>query len=293
MSGVLAALAFAPLGVKIFPTGEQAARAAQTGLNQAYIDKDNGDSNAVSRFWDENKEYYARLASFKDSPEELMRYVLHSYSKNFYYDQPKAQQQAILNNYGPEFYKAVIDPTTSNYRNVDIDKLAFWAQGLTGNIPNIPQLEAVRNQKQTLQLYAPQVVSDYDLYIQERDRLFPGQSAKNTPFYSLDKTQKAAYEKTDPVYAQYRQWEYEYKKAHPNVQTVKDDQSNYYDEKMAYESFGDMDDSVVEDFDHWAVTGLPMRGTTTRVLNNLYKKYANPNFDNYDQYLDILKRYRQ
>ena len=62
---------------------------------------------------------------------------------------------------------------------------------------------------------------------------------------------------------------------------------------MAYESFGDMDDSVVEDFDHWAVTGLPMRGTTTRVLNNLYKKYANPNFDNYDQYLDILKRYRQ
>lgn len=292
IGGVMASLILTPLGSKVFPSGEKGAREMQAKLDQAYIDKDNGDKDAVSRFWRENPEYYARLASFKDSPEEMMRYVLHTFSKNFYYSQPKAQQQAILNNYGPEFYQTIIDPSTSNWREADIDKMAFWAQGLTGNIPDVERFANIRKQQQTLQFYAPQVVSDYDLFLAEQDRLFPGQSAKKKAYYALDKTQKSAYRKTDPLFDQYLTWEWEYKKANPNVKTVIDDRNNYYDEVMAYDSFGDMPESVVSDFDYWAVTGKPMRGTTMRMLHNLYDKYADPNYNTFEQYLEILKRYR-
>jgi hypothetical protein len=292
IGGVMASLILTPLGSKVFPSGEKGAREMQAKLDQAYIDKDNGDKDAVSRFWRENPEYYARLASFKDSPEEMMRYVLHTFSKNFYYSQPKAQQQAILNNYGPEFYQTIIDPSTSNWREADIDKMAVWAQGLTGNIPDVERFDKIRKQQQTLQFYAPQVVSDYDLFLAEQDRLFPGQSAKKKAYYALDKTQKSAYRKTDPLFDQYLTWEWEYKKANPNVKTVIDDRNNYYDEVMAYDSFGDMPESVVSDFDYWAVTGKPMRGTTMRMLHNLYDKYADPNYNTFEQYLDILKQYR-
>lgn len=249
-------------------------------------------ADAVSRFWRENPEYYAWLASFKDSPEEMMRYVLHTFSKNFYYSQPKAQQQAILNNYGPEFYQTIIDPSTSNWREADIDKMAFWEQGLTGNIPDVERFDKIRKQQQTLQFYAPQVVSDYDLFLAEQDRLFPDQSAKKKPYYALDKTQKSAYRKSDPLFDQYLTWEWEYKNAHPNVKIVIDDRNNYYDELMAYDSFGDMSESVVSDFDYWAVTGKPMRGTTLRMLHNLYDKYADPNYNTFEQYLELLKQYR-
>lgn len=292
IGGVMASLIFTPLGAKVFPAGERVAREMQSKLNQAYIDKDNGDKDAVSRFWRENPEYYARLASFKDNPEEMMRYVLHTFSKNFYYGQPKAQQQAILNNYGPEFYRTIIDPSTSNWREADIDKMAFWAQGLTGNIPDVERFDKIRKQQQTLQFYAPQVVSDYDMFMAEGDRLFPGQSSKKMAYYALDKTQKTAYRKADPLFDQYLTWEWEYKQANPNVKTVTDDRNNYYDEVMAYDSFSEMQESVVSDFDHWAVTGKQMRGTTMRVLHSLYDKYANPNFNTFEQYLEILKQYR-
>jgi len=53
-----------------------------------------------------------------------------------------------------------------------------------------------------------------------------------------------------------------------------------------------MGDSVINDLDYSTITGAGLRSASNVKLEYLYEKYANPNYDTFDEFIEILKRYK-
>jgi hypothetical protein len=110
----------------LYPVGELKQRGLYNTYQKAWDKFVMGDTEAMKNFYNENPEYEARLALFKE-PEER----LHSHLINMVWDQYTAlsdpDKKLVQEQFGESFKVYFLDTKTRNYEKVDNDTLAYWA----------------------------------------------------------------------------------------------------------------------------------------------------------------------
>ena len=276
-------------GGSIYPEGEQTLRQQKAARDQAYIDQANGDTEAVSRWYNENPEYMTRSATYMDDPEELLRYTLYENISNTYYAQPYAQQWEIREELGPEFNNALINKETRNWKAVPIEKLAEW-NGRLGTInPFVGSID-VQGVERVMQLSDPVInaVAEHD---QIKEQRWPGISVVQDLYYSLPKDQRKAFLQQFPKLSEYWDWNRQYKEDHPEYVQWSNDRTDYFNEELCYNSFGDMSEYTLRQLEHARKTGADMSEPSLYELQRLYQKYADPSYTSYDEYVKLLMAY--
>lgn len=285
--GAMAVSALA--GGSIYPSGEKTLREQKASRDNAYVMKAAGQTDAVSNWYNENPEYATRKATYISDPEELLKYTLYTGITNTYYAQPYTQQQAIINQLGPEFKTAILDSTTKNYEAVSVQKLAEWNAALGGTTPNVGSVD-VDGVTKLLQL-SDKTINEVDEYSTLKDQKFPGISVIQTKYFELPKGQRAEYLTYFPQLEEYWEWNRQYKNEHPNVQTWQDERSAYYNEETCYKSYAEMSERTQTELEYTKVTGNELSDAARYELSSLYDKYANANFLSYEDYIELLENW--
>ena len=274
-------------GGSIYPTGEQTLREKKAARDQAYIDKANGDAEAVNRWYDENEDYVVRTATYIDDPEELLKYTLYQNINTTYYAQPYAQQQEIKNQLGPEFERALITKETRNYKAVPFEKLAEWNAALGGTNPSVGSID-VHGVQQVMQL-SNKVIDAVAEHDELKNQLYPGIGVIQDKYYELPKDQRKAFIAQFPRLQEYWDWNREYKNEHPEYVQWEEGRSDYYNEKTLYNSYADMTEYTQKQLDYAKATGKDLSDAAQYELQKLYLKYANPSFMSFEDYVKQLQ----
>jgi hypothetical protein len=290
LSEALGAMAVSALaGGSIYPSGEKTLREQKASRDNAYVMKAAGQTDAVSNWYNENPEYATRKATYISDPEELLKYTLYTGITNTYYAQPYAQQQAIINQLGPEFKAAILDSTTKNYEAVSVQKLAEWNAALGGTTPNVGSVD-VDGVTKLLQL-SDKTINEVDEYNTLKDEKFPGISVIQTKYFELPKGQRAEYLTYFPQLEEYWEWNRQYKNNHPNVQTWQDERSTYYNEETCYKSYAEMSERTQTELEYVKATENELSDAARYELSSLYDKYANENFLSFEDYIELLENW--
>ena len=286
---VISTMGATMLGGQLFPTGERELREMKAAKDQAYIDKANGDADAVNRWYDENPEYLTRQATYISDPEELLKFTLYNNITDIYYAQPYAQQQGIKNQLGPEFAAAILNKETRNYKAVPTQTLAEWNARIGGSTPNVGSID-VEGVERVMQ-YSEAVDKSVDNYYSERDQYFPGISVIQDGYYDLPKDQRKEYLEYFPQLTEYWDWNREYKNQHPEYTFWNEQRSAYYNEETCYDSYADMSEFTQQALEYAKTTNSELNETARYELARLYQKYANPNFLSFDGYIELLQNW--
>ena len=92
----------AGLSTQFYPEGEEAQRELTERFYIALDLRDQGDTDALKDFFDENPEFESRLALFK-KPEERAKAFMVDQVWNTWYDMPKVHQDAVKEAFGEQF----------------------------------------------------------------------------------------------------------------------------------------------------------------------------------------------
>ena len=278
-------------GATIYPRGEQLLREAAAARKQAYIDYANGDLDAVKRWREQYGDFYStRQATYIDDPDELLKFTLYDHIQEIYYAQPYAQQQQIKKTLGPEFEHALFNPETKNYKAVDINKLAEWNAAIGGKNPYVGSID-VEGVEKVMQLSQP-VIDVVELHDTEKAQKFPNINVIQDGYYSLPKDQRKAYLNQFPELSRYWEWNRTFKEQHEDYVRWADDRSDYFNEVTCYESFAGMSQRTMQELEYARATGKQMSNTAQYELQSLYKKYADPNYTSYEDYIKLLQNYK-
>jgi len=290
---VLQALFVAPFSGKIYPKDEQELRQQNKLRKQAYADQDSGKNpNAVSEFYEQYPAYIGRTASFIDDPEELNKYVAYQQITDMYYSLPYAEQVAIRDALGPDFYNAIINKETRNYKAVPYEDLLTWEYAIRGDNPNIPASAIIKANAPKIQYFTPEVVQVVDEWSAIENTKYKGIKEIQNAYYALPKSERKAYLIAHPELQSYWDDKHSFEAAHPEYVEYSDIRSSMYDEIMVANCFAEMSDSVMSDLEYTTITGAKLRPASITKLKYLYEKYADPSFDTFDEFVEKLRRYK-
>lgn len=163
-------------------------------MNQAYDDQASGKRpKAVSEFFDANPTFIGRKASFIDDPEKLNKYVAYQQITDMYYSLPKAEQTAIVDALGPDFYNAIINKETRNYEAVPLEDLLTWEYAIRGDNPNILASAIIKANAPKIQYFTPEVVQAVDEWDVIKNTKYKNIDAIQNAYYALPKSERKAY----------------------------------------------------------------------------------------------------
>ena len=278
-------------GGTIYPEGEKTLREMKALRDQAYIDEANGIKGAVSKWYDTYGDIYlTRTATYIDDPEELMKFTLYNQISQNYFAQPYAQQQQILNELGPEFYYALFNKETKNYKAVDTQKLAEWNAAIGGLTPNVGSIDVTGVEK-VMKLSEP-VVNAVEEHDRIKNELYPGISTVQDIYYSLPKDLRKDFLVQYPKLEQYWEWNRQYKNDHQEYERWEKERTDYFNERTMYQSYAEMSQRTQQDLAYSKATGGELRDSSRYELEKLWRKHANPNFLGYDEYVKKLKEWK-
>jgi hypothetical protein len=182
--GLIPSLIFgAPGGV--YPEGEQDLRLQGILRSAAYEAENNGDTEALQRFFDTYPEYEARLALYDDKDERI---------RNFLVDQvwtawnamPALYRREAQAGFGPEFQEAFLDKETRNYADIPPEMLAGWARALGRYVP-----ESVEGKGYDIRFAPPEVARDYQIVTDTLKQMWgenlPGIYTLQSQYFTISK----------------------------------------------------------------------------------------------------------
>jgi hypothetical protein len=201
------------------------------------------DKEGIEKFYDDNPNYTYKNLRYEPDPEQALRSYLYKSINNVWYDLSPAEKAEVKMALGPDFERSIISKETRAYQTMDIDRLAAYAQALNGSIPYLAteKLNTMNVPKIDTNFIPEPLMSAYDTYREERDRLYPGMSEVNEIYYSLPVDQRKIFADGTPNLAKYQEWNKQYKIDHPEVKEFSNLQTDYYDMKEAEEVFSMMD----------------------------------------------------
>ena len=276
-------------GGLIYPEGEKSLREAKASRDDAYLRQAAGDKTAVSEWYNAHPEYAARTATYISDPEELLKYTLYQNITSRYYAEPYERQENLANQMGPEFRNAIINSATKNYKAVPIQKLAEWNAMLGGTNPNVGSVD-VKGVERVMRM-SDRAVNVVQQYNEIKDSRYPGIGVIQNMYYELPKDQRKAFLQSFPQLSEYWDWNRNYKEANPEVQQWSDERSARYNEDTLYNSFAEMSERTQQELDYAKSTGKALSDFATYELQRLYRKYANPSYLNYADYVKQLEEW--
>ena len=228
---LLASFLTIPMSKTVVHESERQWRQERGELNEAYEAKANGDKEAVNKYYDEHPNATYNNLRYESDPETMLRQYLYKNIMDKWYDLDKAEQNQLSMSFGNDFKKYVINKETRAIEAMDLNKLAAYAQALSGSIPylatdnintmNVPKVQVMDVPQTTLQ--------QYNTYLETRDKLYPGMSQVNSIYWSLPAQDRKVFMNANPNLAKYQQWDKQYKTDHPDVKQYSKLMSDYYD----------------------------------------------------------------
>jgi hypothetical protein len=209
-----------------------------------------------------------------------------------YYSKSKADQVAISDALGPDFYNAIINKETKNYSAVPYEDLLTWEYAMRGDIPNMPASAIDKANAPKIRYFTPEVSQSVDAWTQYKDKTYPNIETTQDSYYALPRENRKQYLAGHPELSNYWEDKRQYEAQNPEFKAFEDIRTAMYNEIMAANCFAEMGDSVINDLDYSTITGAGLRSASTVKLEYLYEKYANPNYDTFDEFVEILKRYK-
>jgi hypothetical protein len=169
-----------------YPEGEQDLRLEAELRKAAFEAENNGDTEALERFYDKYPEFAARLALNNDPQERIKNFLVNNIWQGWN-NLPSLYKRQIADQFGEEFQQAFLDRETRSYDSIDPDTLAMWARTLGRYVPGNLSGEA-----QAIELAPPEIAQKYDAYYQQRGQIFDWETLKATQgrYFALPETPK-------------------------------------------------------------------------------------------------------
>jgi hypothetical protein len=207
----------APLGLDLFPEGEQEQRQLQVEYGKAIDASKAGDNQALSAFFDKYPEYEARAMAFKDPATQVKQFLISEVWDNYNALSALDKRQASTA-LGATFQDAFLNKATRSYDAIPAQTLANWAKSLGGEAPKLPDgTPAGDTPALPLKLADPTVSGAYQQYVDTKKGKFPGIGDLNSLLYGLSDEQAAAYRKKYPLTGEYSKWNNAYLASHPQI----------------------------------------------------------------------------
>lgn len=246
---VFSNIAGIPVGT--LPEGEERQRILALLNSAAYDARENGDTEALERFYDQYPEYSARMALYDDKDERIRSFLVDSVW-TAYNGLPDLYRREVSEQFGAEFQDGFLDRDTRDYDGLAPDTLAGWARALGRYVPANVEGEAVplalappevaakaqefyarRNALMTpalrrtqdayfdiaqgdrVNVAPPDVVAYYD----EKDERWPDINALQEAYFSLPEGSRARrqYREQNPQLTEYWDWRRQWREANPEA----------------------------------------------------------------------------
>jgi len=148
----------------VFPEGEQRQRLLGELFSAAYRAQDDGDPEALGRFFEQHPEYEARLALY-DKPEERVRNFLIDQVWTGYDALPALYRRQATAAFGADFTEGFLSKETRSYDAIPVEVLAAWARTLGQYVPR-----PVEGDPQRLDFAPPEVAQEAEQFYAQRER---------------------------------------------------------------------------------------------------------------------------
>lgn len=202
---------------KAYPVGEENLRQLKDDYQAAWARYEEGDLEAVNRFYDQHPEYETRLALFK-SPEERLRSFLVDEIWNTYNDMPTLHRKELNNHLGDLWSDAFLNKETRSYESIPMEALQVWLKIMGGDPPGMVHY----NEDATpLEFSPPEVAHAMQTFYNMRDNVFR-YSEQVWPlwseYFSLEKGDaRRAYWNNHPILGQYMNWRNDFMMRNPSL----------------------------------------------------------------------------
>jgi GGDEF domain-containing protein len=205
-------------GGGLLPTGELEYRGLKGEWDEAWANKDRGDTDAVNAFFDKHPEYSAYLAKGQP-PDVRMRQYLVGQVWDRYMALDQANKREVRPQLGDLFQEAFLNSETRNYDNIDTSTLTSWARMLgAANLPVVPETQAAMAAPVTpLRGLPPAIDKALNKFYADREAMFPNIMAINDGYYSQPVEGRTAYRAQFPQLKQYWDWKQQEIKDHPEL----------------------------------------------------------------------------
>lgn len=117
--------------LKAYPTGEEKQRALGKEFSAAVQAKENGQIDALAKFFDKHPEYESRLALFKTPEERLKNFMVDSIWAKWN-DLPKVNQDELKEQLGDNFANNFVNKETRNYDSLSPTQLSVYLKLMGG-----------------------------------------------------------------------------------------------------------------------------------------------------------------
>jgi hypothetical protein len=270
----------------LFPKGELIQRGLYDEYRKAWDAFKLGDNTALTKFFEENPEYEARLALFKEPDERL-----HSHLINVVWDSymklSDPDRKLVNSQLGQSFQTYFLDSKTRDYEKIDSDTLAYWGRQLSADVPETGQTESALNRTlEPLEMYKPDVAAAGQTFIDLRKQQFPNWWWLQNLFYEIPEEDQKAFLKGFPELKDYQDWKEDYVKANPLVDLYLQDQSDRYDKSPAtqfdepnMDLFAEWDAELALAVGMWLATGQPLNDGAKQELNRIWTGLGKPGGD--------------
>lgn len=212
----------------LFPKGELEQRGLAKQYSEAWDKFVLGDTEAMQTFFDENPEYEARLALFKDEPERL-----HSHLINILWDSymklSSPDKKLVNDQLGQSFKTYFLDTNTRDYSRLDNDMLAYWGRRLNAKVPATPETESALNRTMNpLEMYKPDIAAAAQDFMNMRNEMFPNFYWLQNLYFEIPESDRQKFLKGFPELKEYWDWKDSYTEANPLVADYLEDQKSRY-----------------------------------------------------------------
>ncbi len=189
--------------LKAYPTGEEKQRALGEEFSAAVQEKNNGQPDALAKFFDKHPEYESRLALFK-SPEDRLKSFMVDNIWAKWNDLPKVNQDELKAQLGDNFANNFVNKETRNYDSLSPTQLSVYLKLMGGKpVGTLTADQEVMVELNQIKLTAPEtawrVQTFYDMRNQEHKDWYTLQNK----YYGLPEKERPKFLQGNPELKQY------------------------------------------------------------------------------------------
>ena len=201
------------LSTQVYPAGEKAQRELTERFYIALDLRDQGDTDALKDFFDENPEFEARLALFKD-PAERAKAFLVDQVWNTYFDMPNLHRAAVKEKFGDQFTVYFLNGETRSLDSISTETLAAWVRGMKQEVPaQFEDVDAI-----PLDLAPQHDAYRVQAFYDERARRFPHYWELQDEYFSLKEgAPRRKYLAEHPLLKAYWDWKWDWIYRNPSA----------------------------------------------------------------------------
>lgn len=254
--GQIAGTALASVfGAKTFSDGERQHREDQQ-LYREMIKELPHDSEAYKKFWNDHPDYSIYSYAYEDDPEKRYHKVLVDNLENAYYSLPYAQQIAAQRAFGDRFISMFVNKETKATDWLTDEEMVQWTAAMQGNVPDLDSksIERAKAQAQQIRWYADSIQGDWDRYVRDRDKKFPGITEVQNGYYDCDPKLQKQYLIDNPMLQEYWDWNEKVIAANPKLSVFINDRSAQY--SVGYGNYDSITKALMGKLNSWTLGQL-------------------------------------